>query len=139
MEISTWLTDGDFHLFCKENELNGVIFFNPNSTVTFSMTPVCLPEATHMEIIVPEYCTGVTGKHIVPRLTTEMLELMNVSKKIPAVKLFRDKFGGQLTVAKCTVEQGYILECELNKVEPSAMSSQHVTYNHPAKLVEKTA
>lgn len=35
--------DSDFHIFCKQNDLNGVIFFNPNSSVTFSMTPK-LPE-----------------------------------------------------------------------------------------------
>lgn len=31
--------DSDFHIFCKQNDLNGVIFFNQRGTVTFSMTP----------------------------------------------------------------------------------------------------
>ncbi len=32
-------SDSDFKLFCERNDLNGVIFFNRDGTVTFSMAP----------------------------------------------------------------------------------------------------
>ncbi len=102
------LCDTDFHLFCKENDLTGIIFFNENGTVTFNMTP--METGPQMKI-----CSqGATV--IVPRLTEEMFNIMHCGRKINAIKLYREKFGSSLAEAKNACEQGYLLECQERKI-----------------------
>jgi hypothetical protein len=88
----------DFELFCKQHSFNGLVFFNRDGTVTFSMYVKKEVQPTQVEdesYPVPE---GLTSK--------EWGYCLEVPpNKIEAIKAFRDRTGTLLAEAKQQIEQ----------------------------------